>query len=255
MDYYTPPIYSFSVLLFLFLALFIFTGFRLFKYLLRFLRLSRDKVLIIDKYLPVSEMIVWGLFFIWAIQFLYNKGYLLALMPAIVLIIILLYLSWFGLKDIIAGLVFKTSNQLQINDHITITEPDIAGKIISIRRTFLELEDESGRVILIPFSKIAGTIIFKNSPSHSLLSHSFKLKVVSSDTESDSSVLAEKIKAFILVLPWTSQKKLPKISIDEDSDGIIVFSLTIYTPDEVYFAQTEKQLAKEFAGKIIPVEF
>lgn len=211
-------------------------------------------MLLIEKYLPVSELMVWGLFFIWAIQFLYNKGYLVAMMPAIIFIIIILYLAWFGLKDIIAGVVFKTSNQLQTNDQITIAERDIAGKVISVKKTFLELEDETGRLVIIPYSKITGAIIFKNSPSHSLLSHSFKLKLTPVNKETDVSELAEKIKSFILVLPWTSQKKQPKISVDEESDDFIVFSLTIYTPHETYFTQTEKQVVKAFGGKIIPVE-
>ncbi len=251
MDYYTPPIYSLSVLLFLFFALLIFIGFRLFKYLLRFLRLSRSKVFLIHKYLPVSELTIWVLFLIWAIQFLYNKGYLVTIMPAIIFIIIILYLVWFGLKDIIAGVVFKTSNQLQINDHITIADTNTAGKIISIKKTFLELEDDNGRLVILPYSKITGNIVFKNSPSQSLLSHSFRMKIPYINDETDISELMDKIKSFILLLPWISQKKKPKVTIDEESDEFIVILLTIYTLDEIYFAQTEKQLVGEFAGKII----
>jgi len=252
MEFYTPPIYSFSVLLFIFLALFIFVGFRLFKFFLRFLRLSRQKVVLINRYLPVTELTVWSLFFIWAIQFLYNKGYLLVFLPAVVFFIIIIYLSWFALKDMIAGVIFKTANQLQINDHITIADTGISGKVLAISRTSLEVEEDTGRLVTIPYSRITGNIIFKNSPSQSLLSHSFSMKIATDKLETDVFDMVGKIKTFVLALPWSSQKKQPKISIDEESDEFIILSLTIYSLDQNYFTQTEKLLTQEFGLKILP---
>lgn len=242
-------VYPFSVSAVILVALIIFSGFRLFKFLMQFIRLPLPQAAMVNKYLPVGELVVWSMFFLWAIQFLFTRGYLVSVVPLILFVIIILYLAWFGLKDIIAGVIFKTTSHLQISDHVNIA--GITGKVASIGYSGIELEDYSGRVVQIPFSKIVGNIWQKQYSSQSLLSHNFLLRIPLNDEMGDLFEVMEKLRMTILAFPWSSQKKEPKISIQDENPREVLFNITIFSLDQAYFVRTEKLLEKEFNGRVV----
>ncbi len=74
--------------------------------------------------IPAIELIVWLIFIFWAVDYLFkNKLYYQYLVISIVIIVVI-FLAWFVIKDFIAGIVFKVQNDLQINSNIQL------GKII-----------------------------------------------------------------------------------------------------------------------------
>jgi len=249
MEAFYPGIYPLSIIIFLITAFFILAFFRLIKYMIQFVRLPKHKADLAKKYLPVAELTIWIIFFTWAIQYLYNRGYLVTIVPLMIFIIIILYLAWYVLKDLIAGIVFKTSNPLAINDHITVA--GVSGKIIEIGQNILKIENDSGRIITIPYSKITGEIIQMHFPSQSLLSHCFLFKMeLIYETEQVFEII-EKLRITILSLPWASQKKEPMIIIKDEGPNDILFSITVFSLDNGYFTRIEKFLEKEFNGRVI----
>lgn len=252
MEALSPGILSFPVFLFIILALVIFVFFRLFKYLIQFIRLTTRKSSFVNQYLPVTELAVWTIFFIWAIQYLFNRGYLVTLVPLLVFLIIILYLAWYGLKDIIAGVIFKTTNPLKVKDHVTVAE--ITGKVTAINQSSIEIEDYSGHIVSIPFSKVVGNIVLKHYPSQSLLSHNFLLQCPLAQTGDNIFELSENLRTLILALPWSSQKKEPKISVEAEGANFILLNITIFSLDQSYFIKTEKFLEKEFGGQVVKKE-
>lgn len=252
MEVFSQGVYPFSVFVVVMLALVIFTGFRLFKYLIQFIRLSQEKAAVVTKFLPAAELAVWSLFFLWSIQFLFARGYLISIIPLLLFIIVILYLTWFGLKDIMAGIIFKTTAQLHINDHLSIS--GITGKVTSIGYSGIQLEDYSGRVVHVPFSRIVGNIWQKQYPSQSLLSHNFLMRIPLDDDINDLFKVMEKLRTTILAFPWSSQKKEPKIAIQDENPREVLFNITIFSLDEAYFVRTEKLLEKEFKGRVVMPE-
>ncbi|GEM_PF-708583 len=249
MESFTQGLYPVSALIFIMAAVFIFAFFRLFKYLLQFIRIPRPQGDFVLRYLPVAELTAWVLFFIWGIQYLFKRGFLLTLIPLIVFIIIIIYLSWFALRDIIAGVVFKTGSSLMVNDHVNLT--GTSGKVTAIKLRNLEIEDYSGQMVSIPYSKIVGQVIRKSYPSQSLLSHNFIFRIPA-QTGVDLFQCMENMRTDILTLPWSSQKKDPKISIEEETPQHILYNITVFSLDEAYFKKTEKFLEEEYKGKVLP---
>lgn len=249
MESFDQDIYPLAILIFIFTALFILVFFRLFKFLLQFMRLSKSHSEMVRKYLPLSELVVWTLFLIWAIQYLFNRGFLLTLVPLLVFIIIILYLARFGLRDIMAGIVFKTANDLNLQDHIDVA--GISGKVSAIKQSTLEIEDASGRIVSIPYSKITGSVLLRQYPSQSLLSYNFILQVPLTQMPDGPTAFIEKLRVSILTLPWASQKKEPKIHSIRENTEDVHFNITIFSLDESYFAMTEKHLENEFSGKVV----
>jgi small-conductance mechanosensitive channel len=249
MEAFNSEIYPVAILLFIFIALFIVVFFRLFKYLIPFFRLQSSRAKFVKKYLPVSELTVWVLFLTWSTQYLFNRGYVLAWIPLLIFIIAILFLAWFGLKDIMAGIIFKTAHTLQLRDHISVA--GISGKVTAIKQSTIEIEDQTGRIISIPFSKITGNILLRQYPSQSLLSHNFRISISNENITDGVFELIENLRITILTLPWASQKKEPKISVEEEYKEDILFNITVFSLDEGYFPLIEKHLEKKYKGKVL----
>jgi small-conductance mechanosensitive channel len=248
MDTTSFSIFQFSIIVFLMVGALIFIFFRLFRYMMQFIRLPVQQVEFFNKYLPVAELIVWIIFLLWSIQYLGSRGQLISLVPFLVFIILILYLSWYSLKDITTGVIFKTGKTHHINDHISVA--GITGKITAMGMRNLEIEDYSGQIVTIPYSKIVGNIMLKSYPSQSLLSHNFRMKITV-DENTDIFSTVENIRTSILTLPWSSQKKEPKIIFEKESKGFFMLSITIFSLEESYFKKTEKILQHQFNGIIV----
>ena len=200
------------------------------------------------KHLPIAELLAWIVYLLWATQYLYSRGLLISIIPLIIFIIIILYLAWYALKDIITGIIFKSSKTHHLNDHINIA--NISGKITQLGLRHMDIEDQGGRIVSIPYSRVVGSIIFKSYPSQSMLSHNFQLRIpVRQNT--DVFQIMESLRTTILILPWSSQKKEPKIMVKEETTEFVLFNLTIYSLDETYFKKTEKYLQEQFKASVL----
>lgn len=216
--------------------------------MMQFVRLPIHQVEFFNKYLPVAELIVWIIFLLWSIQYLGSRGQLITLVPFLVFIILILYLAWYSLKDITTGVIFKTGKTHHINDHISVA--GITGRITAMGMRNIEIEDYSGQIVTIPYSKIVGNIMLKSYPSQSLLSHNFRMKIAANEN-TDIFRTIDNMHISILTLPWSSQKKEPKISIELETDQYYTLSITIFSLDESYFKRTEKYLQEQYKGTVI----
>lgn len=247
MDTVTFSIFRFSIVVFLLTGIIIFVFFRLFRYLMQFVRLSPGRILFLTKYLPLAELSTWILFLLWSIQYFATRGQLITLVPLLVFVIIILYLAWFALKDITAGVIFKTGKTHQLNDHISVA--GIQGVIHAMGMRNLEVEDPEGRMIQIPYSRVVGNIMLKSYTSQSLLSHNFILQLpLQKDT--DIFQIMESIRLSILSMPWASQKNEPRISILDENPEQAELRITLFSLDTSYFKKTEKLLEKEYQARV-----
>lgn len=237
-------VYSLSIVWVLVVAALIIALFRLLRNLLPYTGIESENRETIKRYLPVAELASWALFLIWSIQFLFNRGFLLSIIPVLVFVIIVLYLAWYGLKDIMAGILFKAGSYFQINDYVDVA--GISGKVTALKQRVIEIEDSAGRTVVIPYSQITGRIFLKHYPSHSVLSHSFHLRIPTANITNGLIPFIQRIRITILTLPWASHKKEPRIHIEQETPQEVLFNITIYSLDEKYFAMTERFLENEF---------
>ena len=242
--------YFFATSLVIIGVVFIFALFRVFRYLLQYFRLPRNFVELIEKYLPAVELTIWLLFLTWSAHFFYSKKLLITFIPLLVLFSLVLYLIWYALRDITAGIIFKTSGRFEIND--TISLGNVKGKIIEMGQRNLIIENLLGQIISIPYTKVDGNMITKSSPSQSLLSHNFLFQL-SIEEEKDVFKLIQNLHADILLLPWSSQKKEPIIRIYDEIDGKVILAITIYCLEEINFKKTENFLSDTYHGKVLKV--
>jgi hypothetical protein len=243
----TSPLGTFQITLIIFIlsGIVLFALFRLIHFILQYIGMERRQSELIFNILPVAELICWIIWLLWSIQYFYSYGQLILVFPVILLIMIVLFLSWYALKDLTAGIIFKTGKIHQLNDQISVA--GISGRISAWGLRTLELEDNNGQMISIPYSRMLGNIISRSYPSQTLLSHNFNLRIKKT-RNFDVSAFEMELRHVILTLPWSSQTKEPRINVLEDTEASMAYNITIYSLDETYLKKTETVLLERFKG-------
>ena len=239
-----------EIYLFLLIAIIIFFLFRVLKKSLPFFPVRKKARKVLLNYLPVIEMAAWFIYLIWAIQFLWIGNRLYALELSVILSLFVLVVSWFSLRDFIAGAVFKASGKFLKNETVKIG--DFAGKIAGFESRNLVLETEKGETVYIPYSKVLGNVIIRSHPAENVMSHTFRIKL---KNVSDPIQVMDRMKTGILTSPLSSLKKDPQIRLLDSGDGLApVFEITVYTIEPEHFVQLEKYVRSLFKDSVLPVK-
>ncbi len=209
-----------------------------FPYLLR----DKKKKYLIQKYFHLAELIVWIFFFSW---FLFVFAEIKSLFVFIIfgLLLGVIYLLFrFWLIDIIAGVIFRNSNRINQGDSIQIKE--LSGKVIKIGTRTIEIENDEGNSVYIPYRKLASAIYSRTESVAQTSGYSFELET---SLEEDIDLITENIKSSIIALPWSSIKKSPQISLKGQTDKSLIFNITIYSIDKSFSSKIENHVRNKFS--------
>ncbi len=229
---------------FLLLGILLFIIMRAIQFLVYIFMRKKELKKIYDFYFPIAELIIWLFFIIWQLQVFLQKNLVFAFGLGLFLFIILFSLYQFALKEMLAGIVFKSSGRFSLNDVILIDE--FGGKIKKFRTQSVEVETKTGKIVFIPYSKLTGSINIKSHPGETITRHSFKLKT---DKNKSLTQWREILRISILQLPWSSIKKQPQIKAIAEEENFFTFDITIYALERAYFYKIENYLKKKYEYK------
>ena len=230
-----------ALILYIAVSLVILAGFRVLSIFLNYMGNTKKKQVLL-KYLPLTEAVFWIVYLILSINYFINKGGSIhAVWIICILLILLLFFSWFAFRDIIAGIIWKSNKKLKLYDSIQID--DMQGKIQDFHHRNLEILTENEETIFIPYTKILNTSIIKSNPTEMILSYSFTLIT---DKEKSSIELMQDIRIEILNLPWSSVKTEPKIKPVKENANTYEFDINIFSMDKDYFYKIENHIKSVF---------
>ncbi len=203
----------------------IFMCFRLFAILTNRYITARSQQVRIERLLSISEVLIWLVFLFWALFYtLEEKTYFPYLLYSLVIVIVLLF-SWFILKDILAGLVFRFQNHHTRGQMITFE--GLTGKIINLGLMQIQIENK-GALIKVPYSKLSGQIISEaadTQTTRSAIDIAIK-KPVSLD------ITINRLRFVLLNCPWISPRSEPVIHLTKELEHEYVFQLTVHSLNE-----------------------
>lgn len=230
-----------TLILYIIVSLVLLASFRIVSFMLRYV-VDRKRKLMFLKYFPLAESIFWIVYLILSAQYFIQKGGNVHTIWIFgILLVLVAFFSWFALRDIIAGIVWKTNKKFNLQDTIRIGE--FQGKIQAFHHRNLEIINDNDESIIIPYTKILNSEIIKINPTEMILSYSFSIEC--SNTE-NSSKLIQAIRYDILNLPWSSVKNEPKIKAVKEESDRYVFDITVYSIDKDYFYKIENHIKKKF---------
>ncbi len=182
------------------------------------------------KFFPVIEFLIWAAFLFRTVnQLLGDKFYFTTLIYGIV-IVILIFIGFYVLRDFAAGLLLKTEYNLSTGANMSID--DVSGKILKLSYLSLELEREDLERIKIPYSKINGKNITILNSEESVQKFDFDIKM--SKTATDILSVKEQVRKQILNSAWSSILKNPDIKLDSEDADFWYFKVYFFAQNDIH---------------------
>lgn len=195
------------------------------------------------KLAPFAEGISWLLFSVWSIRYTIESSETASVGIAILLFVVFICFVWFVLRDFIGGILLRMENAIALNERLHIK--GVKGWVSKIGYLSLELVNDEGQTVRIPFRTVQGNIRLKDNPAKRIKAHQFELmlpKVEEIDT------LIEQQKILLHAAPWSSVTKSPEIRFQAESSNYYHFNVVIYTLQVAYFQKIKNYLLKKNKG-------
>ncbi len=189
------------------------------------------------KVLPIAGSIVWTAFAFWGTGLLFRER---TYYPYIVLgmvLIILGLVTWYFIRDVFTGAMFKMQNELNQGDYIKIG--NIAGQIKAARLTHLEIISDDGQTIKIPYTRLNQELISRTSTPEGMEEFNISLLV---DKRFSKQEMEDKIRYELANSPWCNFKDPPVIRLKSEDETTYAYDLQIYTLNQQHLRMVEKQL-------------
>ncbi len=231
---------NFAIYKFLFYAVLLYAVLRGLKFALPLIFHKRYKKTA-QKYFPFAELSIWLVFIAWSLHFFAKKNIAVGIGLFIVLLVIALWASFYYLKDYLAGIVFRTGNDISVNEYIEVN--GTAGKITAMKNRLLTLENEQGTVVQFPYSKLVGAEIKKEEHAETISGHTFQLNIPKNKPLIET---IGELKNAAINLPWASLKKNPQIKPLQQDEQFYLIELTIFSLEKKFFYNIENNLRKTF---------
>ncbi len=231
------PLSQFAIIKVLIFAFALFLIIKLFERIAKVVFVKRIYRLYFQRYYPILETVVWLLFVLWSIDQIFKDRLYYSVALILIILVTLVWISWFAVRDFIAGIIFKAQDVYEAGQWIKISE--IEGRLKSIGYLSLEIEIESGEIIKFPYSKITGVIHSISDPEEHSNHHRFEIELNRTNSLKEN---VESLRQIILNSPWTLLTKAPQIQLLEENENHFVFEIFVYSISKEFFRNIENDV-------------
>jgi moderate conductance mechanosensitive channel len=193
------------------------------------------------KLYPVIGSIIWIVFVFWLAGYLFKDRLFYPYAMVVMVLVIVGFITWFLLRDVFAGVLFKVENDLNPGDHIKIGS--ISGKIKSLHLTNLEIISDDGHTIKIPNARLNKELISDMSSPEGMEEFNIHLTIDKRFTKPE---IEEKIKYDVALSPWSHFKTPPDIKYCKEDEHTFTYDVLVYTLNHKHFRIIEKTLKNKF---------
>ena len=187
------------------------------------------------------EILVWLIFLFWSLPFFYKRNLFYAAGISLFIAFIIGFVSWYALRDIVAGFVVRANTSVYPGGKILFEEKIIT--ITKLNANSIEGRMENGDIIHIPYTKLAGKNIEQVVENELVYSKTTEHRIKKSG---DLSNIKERLTSFLIAQPGLDlNHDIELIRIAEDKESV-TFRITYYAVDSESVIDIEKALEDEF---------
>ena len=167
---------------------------------------------------PVLEAALAGLYLLIAFPLVF-EGY--AAYTPVVLALGLVGVSWFAIRDFVAGVFLKAGELCEVGDHVDLDGR--TGTVEHLGYRVLTLRDEGGAEVFIPYGQISSRSLVRTRRSEGLHPHSFELSLPGG---ADPVTTLVRIKGLAMSSHWASIVREPELEpLTSERVRVRVFAL------------------------------
>jgi hypothetical protein len=197
------------------------------------------------KVFPVVELIFWLIFLSWFVIIFSKTNELYAFVVLAILLMVLFWISRFWVKDVIAGVIFRSTTRLKVGDQLHVGE--IKGIIKTFNNYSLEMETLDNQTIFIPYAKLADAVNIKSDRTGQSKGYTFTLDCLG---PVELNEITDQIKSTILATPWVSVNRMPVITLTSHSEESYLFEITVFPIDNTFAGKIESLVKERFTGRL-----
>ncbi|TSA28061.1 MAG: hypothetical protein D4R67_04645 [Bacteroidetes bacterium] len=213
---------------------------RLLRFVLPILLYKEKPKSYIIKVFPVAELLFWIIFLSWFV-FLFSEAYEIYVFVVLaILLMILFWISRFWVKDLIAGVIFRSSSRLKVGDQLQFGE--LKGTIKRFGSYSVELETQDNQTVFIPYGKLVDDVNIKSERTGQSKGHTFTL-VCSGKEELDEVI--RQIRTTVLSTPWVSVNRMPVITLTGQKEESYTFEITVFLIDKSFIGKLEQTVREQ----------
>lgn len=195
------------------------------NYLLRrvILSLSDRNVVVnyVKRYLPLMELVIWTTFIIWLLNVLFAESRYLLYLNTLIFLFSFIFLSWYVLRDYVAGVQVKTRFKLIKGQKLIAN--GLKGEIHGIGLMSMRIRSENGRNIIVPYSKLDRQPIEFDDHQKGQSTVKFIIEIDPVATDINTT---EKLTEIIMNSAWCSHKHKAVVQLLGQHDGKNQYEIT-----------------------------
>ena len=248
-------------------ALAIVLSFRLLHWLLQPLARRQTFWLRVSYLLMGVELLAWTGWLFWLIRRLVRDPAIYSYFTIGVAFLLVGLLTWFLLRDVVAGIIFKLQHNLKPNQSLRVagspvgiplssapptslaasdSGATITGRLLRLGITTMVLESPTGERIKIPYTKLINESVARYEASDVIKPFDMLLQVPKSMSK-DRWITA--LYQQILLLPWTATKRTPVVQWQSEDEQHHTFELRIYCLSDTQAHRIESHLRHVYTEK------
>lgn len=235
-----------NLLIFSIIGLLLLLLFRLLNRIAKAIIRKREIRSVLLRILPVIELVAWVAFSFWGVWVLFGQYQYYDLIVVLLAVLVIFGLAWFVFRDFLAGVLLKSEKALQPGQ--VIKTPIVEGKIKKMGFRHIELVNDSGETVNIPYSRISNQLFIISPDNEDSLPHLAKIPL---KPKQASEQTREKVYKHLMAMPWVISPA-PRIQIIKTNDGHHMMHVAFYTYMRTHALIVEEKirdfLKKDAAG-------
>ncbi len=236
-----------TVLIIIIAALAIFFAFRVLHWLLTPLLRRQLFWLRISYLLMGVELLAWTGWLFWVVRQLVHNPAVYAYFTVGIAFLLMGLVTWFLLRDVVAGIIFKLQHNLKLNQSVRVGRSDAptnrSGRLLRLGVTSLVLES-AGERVKIPYTQLINEAVARSEVSDVVEPFDFTLRVPTTQSKSQ---WMDTLGRQVLQLPWASAKRMPLVQWQSEEAQFYTFSLRVYSLNARHALLVESHLRHVYA--------
>jgi len=187
------------------------------------------------------EIITWIAYFTEGINLFIHKNIIFSGISAIVLFVSIGWISWFILRDYLAGLFLKMDKGFKLDEIIEFD--GFLGSVNSIGNRDIEIRIDGSNTVKIPYSQLFIKRLIRAGTSDNCAKTNFVFKL---DSKINAVEAVDLIKVFIYQLPWINTAHEQEVTIEkmDKHETLIGINATLF--DKKYTHRFEQKIRDRF---------
>lgn len=219
---------------------------RIIEMLIRYFAGKRQSLKFLIRFFPLFELVSVLIIIFNAIDYLFSESNYYKLIVMSLIISFIAFISWFLIKDLIAGIIFRTGNNFRSGSAIQIGETK--GKMLKMRATHIIIETHNGKTVKIPYSRVANETISEHSEEW-VRADSLLVIIIAKNMSWRETEM--KLKNILLTTPWRLLGSKPLIKLRTDEGQFFEVEIQLKTRNSKYVDNLFLLLSRKFEIQLV----